>query len=323
MASTTSSVRSPNFLILGVVILVIGMIASPFGLAVFALLGLSSDSSSSTSSVPQPDAVVNGPIPVPKQLIPVYEAAGEKYNVTWTVLAAIHYVETDFSMGNSPTSSAGAEGPMQFEPSTFATYGVTAPGQSGPPNIQNVYDAIYSTANYLSACGFAENPYGAIFQYNHASWYVQKVLNIANQIGSIPVQDYSSGGSVLGTSTYNKIMAEALKYQGFPYVYGGDNPSTSFDCSGLVQWVYGQVGIKLPRTAQEQYDATQHIPESDVKPGDLVFFSGTYDDGPGNVVTHVGIYVGGNMMYDADNSGIGYHQLSGYWMEHLYGFGRV
>ena len=55
-------------------------------------------------------------------------------------------------------------------------------------------------------------------------------------------------------------MNEALKYQGYPYVFGGDNPQTSFDCSGLIQWVYGKVGIKLPRTAQEQYDATQHIP---------------------------------------------------------------
>ncbi len=182
-----------------------------------------------------------------------------------------------------------------------------------------MYDAIYTAAHYLSACGFAQNPFNAIYQYNHATWYVDKVLSISNEIGNM---DVSVGTSALGGNVYSEIMSIALKYQGWPYVYGGDNPSTSFDCSGLVQWVYGQVGIKLPRTAQEQWDATTHISASQAQPGDLVFFAGTYDD-PGNTVTHVGIYVGNNMMYDADDSGIGYHTLSGYWMAHLYGFGRV
>ena len=60
--------------------------------------------------------------------------------------------------------------------------------------------------------------------------------------------------------TVQAIMEEALKYEGWTYVYGGDSPSTSFDCSGLVQWCYGKAGIALPRTAQEQYNVTQHIP---------------------------------------------------------------
>lgn len=84
-----------------------------------------------------------------------------------------------------------------------------------------------------------------------------------------------------------KIMNEALKYQGWDYVYGGSNPNTSFDCSGLVQWCYGKAGISLPRTAQAQYDATQHIPLSQAQAGDLVFFHSTYD--AGSYVTHVGI----------------------------------
>jgi hypothetical protein len=140
-------------------------------------------------------------------------------------------------------------------------------------------------------------------------------INVSGNVSSFPVPNFKS-------NKFNSIMAEALKYQGYPYVYGGASPKTSFDCSGLTQWVYGRVGIHLPRTAQEQWDATQHIPESEARPGDLVFFSGTYDDG-GDVVTHVGIYVGGGVMYDADDSGIGYHSLSGYWTQHLYGFGRV
>ena len=76
-----------------------------------------------------------------------------------------------------------------------------------------------------------------------------------------------------------KVMNEALKYQGWKYVYGGSNPNTSFDCSGLTQWCYGKAGISLPRTAQAQYDATQHLPLSQAKAGDLVFFHSTYNAG--------------------------------------------
>lgn len=88
-------------------------------------------------------------------------------------------------------------------------------------------------------------------------------------------------------ATAQAIFNEALKYQGWKYVYGGSNPNTSFDCSGLVQWCYGKAGISLPRTAQEQYDATQHLPLSQAKAGDLVFFHSTYN--AGTYVTHVGI----------------------------------
>jgi cell wall-associated NlpC family hydrolase len=318
MEGTARGFRPTYPIIAGGALILLALFCSPLILGLLAIMSASGGMASSSTVVVQPGPVENGPIPVPKALIPVYEAAGDKYNVTWTVLAAIHYVETSFSMGNSPTSSAGAEGPMQFEPSTFAEYGVTAPGQSGPPDIQNVYDAIYTAAHYLSANGFAQNPYQAIFQYNHAGWYVDKVMSVANEIGSMSI---NSDSSPLGVSTYNAIMNEALKYQGYPYVFGGDNPQTSFDCSGLTQWAYGKAGIKLPRTAQEQYDATQHISQSQAKPGDLVFFSGTYETD--DTVTHVGIYVGGNMMYDGDNDGVGYHSLSGYWTQHLYGFGRV
>lgn len=122
-------------------------------------------------------------------------------------------------------------------------------------------------------------------------------------------------------ATAQAIFNEALKYQGWKYVYGGSNPNTSFDCSGLVQWCYGKAGISLPRTAQEQYDATQHLPLSQAKAGDLVFFHSTYN--AGTYVTHVGIYAGNNRMYHAGNL-IGYADLtSSYWQQHLIGAGRV
>lgn len=319
MEGAARGFRPAYGLIGGGALLLLILFCSPIILGLLALMSATGGMTSSSTVVVQPSPTANGSIPVPKALIPVYEAAGRKYNVTWTVLAAIHYVETSFSMGNSPTSSKGAEGPMQFEPSTFAEYGVTAPGQSGPPKIQNVYDAIYTAAHYLSSNGFAKNPDEAVFQYNHAGWYVDEVMSDARQIGSI--SSINSSSSPLGASTYNAIMSDALQYQGYPYVFGGASPQTSFDCSGLTQWVYGKAGIQLPRTAQEQYDATKRISQSQAKPGDLVFFSGTYETN--DTVTHVGIYVGHNMMYDADNDGVGYHSLTGYWTKYLYGFGRV
>ena len=118
-----------------------------------------------------------------------------------------------------------------------------------------------------------------------------------------------------------KVMNEALKYQGWKYVYGGSNPNTSFDCSGLTQWCFGKAGISLPRTAQMQYDATQHIPLSQAKAGDLVFFHSTYD--AGSYVTHVGIVISPTQMYHAGDP-IGYADLTNsYWQQHLIGAGRV
>ena len=122
-------------------------------------------------------------------------------------------------------------------------------------------------------------------------------------------------------ATVQIIMDEALKYQGWRYVFGGASPSTSFDCSGLTQWCFAKAGISLPRTAQEQYNATQHIPLSQAKPGDLVFFHSTY--AAGRYITHVGIYVGNNKMYHAGDP-IGYADLTtSYWQAHLVGAGRI
>jgi Cell wall-associated hydrolases (invasion-associated proteins) len=117
------------------------------------------------------------------------------------------------------------------------------------------------------------------------------------------------------------IMNEATKYEGWKYVYGGASPTTSFDCSGLVQWSYGVAGISLPRTAGAQYEVTQHIPLSEAQAGDLVFFHSTY--GTGSYVTHVGIYVGNNQMFHAGDP-IGYADLTNsYWQAHLIGAGRI
>ena len=115
----------------------------------------------------------------PASLIPVYQAAGSRYGIPWTVLAAIHKTETDFRISDCPVSSEGAKGPMQFLPGTFAEYGVTAPGQSGPPNIENVDDAIYTAAHMLALDGYRTNPSNAIFAYNHSHTYVRQIETLA------------------------------------------------------------------------------------------------------------------------------------------------
>lgn len=109
---------------------------------------------------------------------PRVSSSGEKYDIPWTVLTAIHKEETDFDCTGQDVSSAGAIGPMQFMPSTFAIFGVPAPGHQ-TADIHNVYDAIYSTAHMLEATGFSRDPYHAIYEYNHSVSYVRDILRMS------------------------------------------------------------------------------------------------------------------------------------------------
>ena len=110
-----------------------------------------------------------------------------------------------------------------------------------------------------------------------------------------------------------------------PYVFGGSNPATGLDCSGLVQLVFRQVGISLPRTAQLQYEATARVPQDQLQPGDLVFFARTYAD-PRDWITHVGIYLGGGLQINAPTEGqvVSIQPVfSGFWGAHYVGAGRA
>ena len=103
-------------------------------------------------------------------------------------------------------------------------------------------------------------------------------------------------GEAFNDATFAQLMQEATKYIGFPYQWGGSTPETSFDCSGFVCWVYTHSGVhNLPRTtAQQIYNQCTPVSKDEVKPGDLVFFTGTYQTS--SPVTHIGIYVGDNQM---------------------------
>lgn len=133
--------------------------------------------------------------------------------------------------------------------------------------------------------------------------------------------DYDIPPEVLDDEVFAAIIKEAEKYLGYPYVWGGSSPSTSFDCSGFVSWVINHSGWDVGRLgAQGLCNICTPVPSANVKPGDLVFFTGTYDT-PG--VSHVGIYVGNNMMIHCGDP-ISYANLnSSYWQSHFYRYGRL
>ena len=136
-----------------------------------------------------------------------------------------------------------------------------------------------------------------------------------------PGIDYQVPAEALTDSEFAAIYKEAQKYVGTPYVWGGSTPETGFDCSGYVCWVYNQNGYNVGRTtANGLWNKCQHISEAEAKPGDLVFFKGTYDT-PG--MSHTGIYLGNGMMVSAGDP-IKYANIhSSYWQKYLSGFGRL
>lgn len=117
-----------------------------------------------------------------------------------------------------------------------------------------------------------------------------------------------------------KVTAEANKYLGIPYVWGGSTPS-GFDCSGFTQYVLKQCGISIPRTTTEQYSVGSYLPKNDLRPGDLVFLKNTYRDG----ISHVGIYIGNNQMIHASSSkGVTISDLTtSYYVQHYHGSRQI
>ena len=275
----------------GGLVTLVALLAAGAGAGIASLLGggAATPSATATSAIP------------PAMLALYQEAATTCPGLPWTVLAAIGTVESDNGTSTLPgvqsgANAAGAEGPMQFEPATFAAYDQPIPpGGANPPSPYDPVDAVYAAARDLCANGAANgaNLSAAVFQYNHASWYVTEVLDLARSYGETQAQTVAAG-------TAGGIAVDwALAQVGTPYIWGGETPGVGFDCSGLVQAAYKVAGVTLPRVAQDQYDAGPILPAGTaLEPGDLVFFGG----GPQSI-DHVGLVVGPGIMVDAPYTG--------------------
>ena len=242
-------------------------------------------------------------------------AAATCPGLSWTLLAAIASVESDFGRSVLPgvasgANLAGAEGPMQFEPATFAAYDrpVSADQAPTPVGVDSPYDpvaATYAAARMLCADGVGTDPAGALYAYNHSAAYVAEVLDLADRLGQ--AQPGTPGPAAASVADWAEAQV------GRPYVWGGADPAVGFDCSGLVLWAYAQAGVVLPRTAQAQYAAGAALPQgAPLEAGDLVFFGTDTSH-----VTHVGIYVGAGLMVDAPHAGAAVRVERYRWSDYL------
>jgi cell wall-associated NlpC family hydrolase len=249
---------------------------------------------------------------IPAAMLTLYQqAAATCPGLPWTILAAIGTIESDNGRSNLPgvhsgANSAGAEGPMQFEPATFAAYDEPVPpGGASPPNPYDPADAVYAAARLLCANGGAGGAdlSGAVYDYNHSSAYVAQVLALAQTYAASTAGAAGTSTLVADASAGALAVSWALSQIGTPYVWGGETPGKGFDCSGLVQAAFAVAGVALPRVAQDQYDRTPKLaPGTALEAGDLVFFGG----GPGSI-DHVGLFVGvidgQDVMVDAPHTG--------------------
>ncbi|WP_295703053.1 peptidoglycan DD-metalloendopeptidase family protein [Lapillicoccus sp.] len=238
---------------------------------------------------PRLNSLTTTPAPIPAPIKGAYLAAADRYHLPWALLAGIGMEETRHG-ATTGTSTAGAQGLMQFLPATWARYGVDGDGD-GRADILNAADSAMSAANYLTASGVTSGADGvrsAIFAYNHADWYVNDVLFYAAAYGGGtvpgdpsdcgPVGAGGSGNPDLPPIDHQQItalLAWADSHRGDPYVLGANGP-TAWDCSSFTQAAYARIGITLPRTAGAQRDwlAAGHgyqVAYGQEQPGDLIF----------------------------------------------------
>lgn len=279
-------------------------------------------------STPSPLALAE----IPPTYLRLYEqAAGVCPGLDWTILAGIGKVETDHGRSPLPgvrsgANSAGAEGPMQFLPATFAQYDHPIPaGGATPPSPYDPADAIYAAARMLCANGAAHTAglHAAIYAYNHSDTYLASVLAAANFYdGNAPLLRRTTGVPANGAWTPaigQAIANRATQWVGWPYSFdGGDahgptygkavdydsrNDATvyGFDCSGLALYAAAP-WIRLDHDAATQYTqaGSMHPSTAELQPGDLVFWSG---DGTIAGIGHEAIYDGNGNVVQAPHSG--------------------
>ncbi|WP_017540175.1 C40 family peptidase [Nocardiopsis halophila] len=272
---------------------------------------------------------------IPQNYLELYKEWGDEKGVPWNILAGVGQVESKHGRWDGPGITEGhndwgAAGPMQFGALDGSAAGNSwggepimdvedrpeeGYGQDGNDDgIVNVYDpedAIPAAADYLIAHGIKQDVRSAIFAYNHADWYVDDVLEWAEQYadgdfnpsGSIATAvecTVNAQGAPIGEAPdeYSQAVVDwALAQRGKPYVYGATGPDT-FDCSGLTMKAYASIGASIPRISQNQWTFGPEIQQGEEQPGDLVFFDVSTPgepDGPG----HVGMVIGDGLMVEA------------------------
>jgi cell wall-associated NlpC family hydrolase len=235
---------------------------------------------------------------IPSAYLTLYLGAARTCSgLPWGVLAGIGMVESDHGQSDLPgvhsgANYAGAEGPMQFEPATFAEFAVDA-DDNGKPSPYDPADAIYTAAAMLCANGASSaTPAGierAVFAYNHSGVYVTDVLTWAVRY-TVPAPSSAAATAI----------AFAIRQIGKPYQWGADGPGT-FDCSGLVFAAYAAAGITIARTTFGWRQDGPRIPLPDIEPGDLLFSAGR-DGTPANP-GHVVMYLGSDLVVQAPQPG--------------------
>ncbi|MFB8247425.1 NlpC/P60 family protein [Streptomyces sp. NPDC055952] len=232
------------------------------------------------------------------------------------LLAAQLYQESGFNP--RAQSHAAAQGIAQFIPGTWASHGIDGDGD-GDRDVWDPADAIPSAASYdcelasyvqkvggnptenmlaaYNAGAYAVIKYGGVPPYNETQNYVKRITTLSESFAA-PVGRVDPSQQAAGAIEY------AQKKLGTLYLWGGTGTPEQggrFDCSGLTQAAYASVGIKLPRVANDQYNAGPHPARDELLPGDLVFFSDDLTNS--RAIRHVGIYVGGGYMIDAPRTG--------------------
>ena len=271
------------------------LVALPLVLMVLA--GGVSSPLATTTVAGAPTALALDSIP-PQYLTWYMNAAQTCPGLPWAVLAGIGTVESGNGQSDAPgvhsgANFAGAEGPMQLEPATFAAYAVHA-DPDAPLTPYNAEDAIYTAAAMLCADGASGGTQAgirqAIYAYNHATWYVNEVLAWAAKYAA-PAQ---AGGIAQAAISY------AEDQLGKPYLWGADG-SDAFDCSGLVYAAYKSAGIVIGRTTYQWRQDGTVVPPDQIEPGDLLFYAGS--DGTATNPGHVVMYIGGGQIIQAPQTG--------------------
>jgi len=246
---------------------------------------------------------------IPPDQLEVMQQVSLQTGIPWQIFAAIAKIESDFGR-NMATSSAGAIGYGQFMPATWAAYGADENGD-GVADPYDFHDVIPAMGRYLLANGAPADMPRALYAYNHSWAYVDQVLAYA-----------AAYGYVDPASIPARAVALARSRIGAPYVWGAAGPD-AFDCSGLVFWAYTQLGVQVPRTAQPQFEWALPIEPSQLQPGDLVFFQGTW--ATSDPISHVGMYTGNGMVVMATDTGDFVREVAlsnPYWSAHFAAAGR-